>query len=158
MVKERKHFWLRKVAVQEKYNTLIKLQKILIVCVCCMFTQAVLSQSEDEPALYGETRTHHLKYLRSISAFEQNDEDEINKIVYKFAIDLKSGVEAKITCDTWVKSEPSSRANNINTFIPSGTLLKVYKNADNPMFYAVKFRNKWGFINENSVSLLKGKM
>lgn len=155
MVKALQNFWLRKRAKKEAFNSFKKLKKILIILLGCMISQVAVSQQAEEPVLYGDAKVYNLKYLRSLSSLEKSDEGERTQFVHKFAVDLNSVADAKVLNDTWLKSEPSSRAHNSNTLIPKGTLVKVYKNADNDTFLAVKFKNKWGFIQEDSIALIE---
>lgn len=155
MVKVLQHFWQRKRAKKEAFNSFKKLKKILIIFLGCMITQVAVSQQVEEQVLYGDAKVHNLKYLRSLSSLEKSDEGERTQFVHKFAIDLNSGSDAKLLNDTWLKSEPSSRAHNSNTLIPQGTLVKVYKNGDNEAFLAVKFKNKWGFVQADSIALVE---
>jgi hypothetical protein len=155
MLKVIPNFWLKKGATKKASNFLNKPKKILILFFGCMIAQVAISQQEEAPALYGDAKVQNLKYLRSLSSLEKSDEGERTQFVQKFAIDLNSVSDAKLLDDTWLKSEPSTRAHNTNTLIPKGTRVKVYKNGDNEAYFAVKFKNKWGFIPMDSIVLME---
>jgi hypothetical protein len=151
MVKVLQNFRLGNKAYVRNFIPPLSVKATLILLFSCFITQLAVSQ-EEESMLFGENKVQNLKYLKSLSSLEKTDACEKTLFFHKYTIDLTSGTEAKVLADTWVKTEPSARANNCNTLIPGGSVVKVYKNGDNPDFLAVKYRNKWGFISEKSVT------
>jgi hypothetical protein len=153
MVKEKKNFYLTKRTANEGLFPLRHLKTILFICTGLIISQVAISQQEEQ-VLYGETKGQTLKYLRSMSSFDESDKDDRSLFIQKFGIDLNTSSDAKVINDCMLKSEPSARAHNSNLMIPRGTRVKVYENADNAAFYAVRFRNKWGFIPESAVTIV----
>ncbi|MFU8842444.1 MAG: hypothetical protein ACNA7V_01405 [Bacteroidales bacterium] len=154
MVKEIRKFWQGKRATREHIFYQRYIKTILFVCLGFLVNQTAISQQEEQ-VLYGEAKVQNLKYLRSLSSLAKSEEGERSQFIQKFGIDLTSAMDARVMHDCWLKPEPSTRAHNSNSLIPRGTQVKIYKNADNTSFFAVRFRNKWGFIPESAVNMVE---
>ncbi|MCB2219383.1 MAG: hypothetical protein KQI35_03235 [Bacteroidetes bacterium] len=117
---------------------------IITIFIITYLTSSSWAQEMDTLSM-GENKAQTLKYLRSLASVEKENCEKA-KFITNYEIDLTSGKEVMVTKDSWIKAEPSVEAKNCNTLIPEHSIVKIYSSVCKENFYAVKFKNKWGFI------------
>ncbi|HPE58095.1 MAG TPA: hypothetical protein P5514_05840 [Bacteroidales bacterium] len=134
---------------QARLNSVPIIKGVLIILVLAMFTPVLKAQESDTLSM-GESKAQTLKYLKSLATIEKENCDRA-KFIEEYEIDLTSAQEVLITKDSWIKREPADDAKNCNTLIPQNAIVKIYSSSCSPGFYAVKYKNKWGFISADVV-------
>ncbi len=123
---------------------------VLIILFISLFISTNLFSQDTDTLSMGENRAQTLKYLKSLASVEKENCDKA-RFITNYEVDLTSAKEVIVNADTWIKKEPATDAENCNTLIPGNSVVKIYDSSCEPGFYAVKFRNKWGFVASDEV-------
>jgi hypothetical protein len=133
-------------SVSNSYNFIPLIAKGVIVSIFIITYLSTNAWAQEIDTLsMGENKAQTLKYLRSMASVEKENCEKA-RFITTYDIDLTSGKEVMVIKDSWIKMEPSSEAKNCNTLVPENAIVKIYTSACKEDFYAVKFKNKWGFI------------
>ena len=122
---------------------------VLIIFLILFMLPTIKSQEADTLSM-SDSKAQTLKYLKSLATIEKEN-CEKSKFFETYDIDLTSGKEVLITKSSWIKREPAEDSKNCNTLIPENSIVKIYDSSCSSEFYAVKFKNKWGFVNADIV-------
>lgn len=122
---------------------------LLLVAFYFSVTTMLVAQEGDTLAM-ANNKAQTLKYLRSLSVLEE-EQCAKAEFISKYDVDLTSGKEVIMVADSWIKKAPKSKAANCNTLIPLKTVVRIYNYHGRKNYWAVKYKNRWGFVANTSV-------
>ncbi len=120
---------------------------ILILIAMALIVPRLLFSQDTDSLIYAESEATSLKYLKSAALLEQ--ESRANKAFIKaYKIDLSTSKEAIVLVKTRIKDDSNIEEGNDVANVDMGTVVKIYRYCKKYRSYAVKHKNKWGFLPE----------
>lgn len=125
----------------------MKQRLILLVLFTAIVINSSYSQTSDSINVTNDTVT------------EQIDTHKIKAERFKELYEINIALEkkAKLLGESPLLAEPSANA-EILDLIPKGTTLNTYKYFSREMLWAVKYKNKWGFVTSTMVMPVQKKV
>ena len=107
----------------------------------------LLRAQETDSVFLAENEATSLKFLKSKALLEQ-EKRESKGFIKEFKIDLTEYNEAIVLVKTRMKSLPDTEKGNDLLNVEIGSVVKTYKYCKKNKSWAVKYKNKWGFLPE----------
>lgn len=114
------------------------------------FCNPLIWAQESDSIAYGSNKASTLKYLRSIAS-EENNKIESDYFIKTYEINTRKCDDATIVDDVRIKKGPSTEATSSYIIIPKGALVKMYKIFPEENYWAIKYKEKWGFVPEKAL-------
>jgi len=116
--------------------------------IATMGISRLLQAQETDSVYYAENEATSLKFLKSEALIEQ-EKRENKEFIREFKIDLTEYSEAIVLAKTRIKSSSNTEEGHDVANVEVGSVVKAYKHCKKNKSWAVKYKNKWGFLPES---------
>ncbi|MCB0807316.1 MAG: hypothetical protein KDC05_16075 [Bacteroidales bacterium] len=125
---------------------------VFLTLVALIMPVFAISQESDS-VYYADSKSSTLKYLKCTALLEK-EKRESKDFINTNKIDLAEYQEAIVLIKTRIKNDPDTETGRDVANVDIGSVVKIYKFCRKNKSWAVKYKNKWGFLPESALQVL----
>jgi hypothetical protein len=125
----------------------------ILIQVILLINPNTFAQHPDTLAI-GTSKSETLKYLRCLGAIE-TEKKAREQFIAKYGINVQDCRDASVIEHTRLKKEPSPMASSAYDIIHAGTVIKAFKFFEEGKYWAVNYKEKWGFLPETALKIIR---